>query len=1694
MTSHTKGKVFEEDPDFDKALKELRIAWKGGKSASADAKSKVVNKILSPGCTKKAAEAIMALKTTKTGAGLDPAADQKYDIFLAAGPSIMYEAEQLVRDLNSMLGEAAMSQSLWASMMSTRQATFDYIKQFEGYYDNAEMGDPISTACALGELATSYKAPLAGFVTGIGAKSRISKLLTISEGNENKEMWAFGYLHSSLKDAPNTKKKAAATTNILEASVSLEGGTRFRAAFLNELKADLVDPENNLTNLGLKVSAKLCKINEKERRGPLKTLYSEFKEDLQPPKEEARVQIERTMLYEPTSWVSSLQSEEEVDHKSINLSFFKDQPPHVLLNSALVLADAEVSEANEITRNILACKILLPIGREFLVQGKSLSVPPTQEDLLERIKQIANQPEVKEKVAEYYRVTEDRINATIAKRLLLLYKEVGVSRLAEEEQEVTEGEQGFFDGRLSEDPGTLPEEPAQPEESETLDGETGTEQADLIHVPGIGLVTREELESIEWKPVGSVSAEEEDTEADSYTDDEVQEGTGPEEVEEPTKAEEILDSVYVPEAKIFSVLEEAEPLLEEIASDELAMHERTLAVYELLKLLEIDEKSPQKLVLELAALTNDEGSGLSTKATAAMLSLPHVSDHNWSPRRNSSLLVSVLAAASHNSSNPVIEEKLLLGSETEKDYAIDVLAERFRFYRGQFIDARLTPQELALKELESYTTIHMEYAGFSRLVLAFSDMDVSQESLFHYLELAREANPEGIDSVLLDTLNSYRSQMPGNIFPDASEEYYTKEEATLAEEFLYYIGEGEDSVRELSIAAAVSNIESKAAVEFALQRLHDSEVGDHTTAWAVVLQQAKAWETDTMIMDTFPELEPEKQAAAITALSRRELTFENAEFILEASHSKNIPVATVAGRALMDMDLSVISSENEFTILYGMRNHPNKFLSDLALKRMQKFLTETNEIVSAENVEGLSNIYLDDKDPQLRELAEEALLTNPSDFINDVSTNSLLSSLGKEDIAPTLSMYEIAKQMRSEDIDCEAISAAVEGFERQDNTVALTQLMTAAYTSGEKEHIERVLVPCLGMDEVVSQMAAEFLLNLGDTGKTVILTSAKRENHPDNIFHERGKRIADKSLRLLLKIEAYDLVIPLLAYPYEPVRSSAYDLLEAAPDSSEKTSALLAAFSSDEDKVKLSALNLLPKQETHADRILSLVDDESKEVSVRAAEVAASLITPERLILFLAHDHDSEFVRQRVADAILQNHPEKLEDLSSYLEKEDTMVLTDRQTILSTLRFFQHPKTLHHFFRFRGEADEEEMTTIDNALSYFCETLSGTTSGRIEDPTEEDMHLLLEAYKRFDQVEVHNAILAASKGPSAKLMINAALNSKDPDLLLSATDIFLSIGNLQHAVQLARELQKNGPENLNLALTKPYQQILFGGQLDKMGEIISPVEDPDADPILYRFLKEMVTIEFLNGRGSNESAELFLEFMGTFGDMEGFFDHGLESISELIWASRADPEVDYDAVRKLPDRMPHNLVVEAQLLLDVLMLDKCSMLDKTKISIEAKNILVEHGLRRAVEALEGNWLKSDAEKENSKKKFSLLAELMERGMATEKEVLSFIDPQHPIVCALGASSDWWDEDTVNEGLSMLEEVRAGICEAQSTARKLRKMRAELGPMNPDEVSPDTARADASKVGRSRVPPPSRDGKQIQPKRPERGPSSIPPKK
>gem|GEM_PF-3996229 len=1741
----------------------------------------------------------MALKTTKTGAGTDPAAEQKHNILLAAGPTVVYAAEKLKEEFNLLVLVGAVPKKAWKKRLPPLQAELEFLKPFDGYFGEEAFPDSIITeACELGELVFSFsKPPSSTFSAGFRAKSRITKLLKAAEGKEHTEYWAREYLLSTFTGIADQDEKATAIVNTLEASTPLSTDQFFRKAFVSSLEEKLLDSEKNLTTLGLKVYKRIRKISKEERRGPLKEFDSEFKEALLSPKEESKVQVERTLLFEPTSRVSSLQSEEPVDHKSIKLSFFKDQPPHILLNSALVLATAEVSKANELSRNILACKILLPIGKDFLVKGKSLSVPPTQEDLLERIKQIANQPEVKANVEAYHRLTIDEgNNTTVAERLLSLYEEEKAPPKHHFNQEVVDrlksGEVIDSDSldyshindaslRLMHS-ATLLRIPLVSYQTEALEARkkmvgkllegldplfigaaTGGETTQIspemlvdldalenlvmkvrLHEATTKLVQKDwnvrsifEEYGTEALPylvqaVSDVMATHSEEDAFDYLNDYVlhpinhgfsynkdpeakenalleilqqaefagytrlaaelkemleivEEEQEQESEEEPEKVEEIADSLDIPKEKIFSVLEEVKPLLEQIALDELPIKQRMLAADELMQVLDINDGSPQKMVIELAALAYDEESSLSTKAVAAMLSLPHVSGYNWASRRNSSLLVTVLACvvqSNKDSLSPEIENKILHGSEKEADYAIDVLAQKVRLYGAKnFAFPESWPlQEIALAEAHRTA----EPARFARLALAFKDLGVETETLNHYLELAMEKDRTAVQKTFLSVLNNHRAQMPGSIFPTASEEEYTRDEATLVEDFLQHIEGGEDTVRELSIAAAVSNIDSADAVEVALQRMHDSTEEDHTTAWAIVLQQSKALETDKLIMESTSKLEPEKQAAAITALSGRKLTPENAEFILEASHSKNAAVATAAGRALVKMDLSEIPPEDEFTVLYGMRNHPNASLSGVALERLQLFLSETNEIVAEENVEGLSNVHLDDNDPQLRELAKEALLKNPSDFIKEINIESLLSLLGEEDTVPTLSMYEIARQMHSGDIDCEAVSVAVDEFERQDNIVALTQLMTAAHTSGEKEHLERVLVPCLGMDEAVSQMAADFLLNNGNSGINVLLDAIKRENHPAGLSRERMKRISGKSLKLLLRTESYDLLVPLLGNQDRAVRSNVYDALEAAPNSSEKTSALLAAFSSENNKVKLAALNLIPEQETHLDRIVCLIEGEEKEVLLRAAEVAASLMTPERLIVFLAHDHESEFVRQRVADAILQNHPEKLDEISSYLEKEDAVLLADRKTVLSTLRFFQHPKALNQFFRFRDEADEAEMATIDNALRYFCETLSGAMPGRIEEPTEEDMHLLLEVYKHFNQDEVHNAILAASKGPFAKLLRNSALSTKDPDLLLSATDIFLSAGKLQYAAQLAHELMRTDSEKSNLTLTKPYQQILFGGQLNMLDEVISPVEDPGADPIQYRFLKEAVTTEFLHGRGSNESAEMFLEFMGTFGDMEGFFDHGLNSLSELIWASRADPEVDYDAVRKLPDRLPNNLVEEAQLLLEVLMLGKYDLLDKQP-SPEVKNILVEHGLRRAVEAIEGTWIKSSAEKENSKMDFSLIAELMERSMVTEKEVHSLVDPCHPIVCALGASTEWWEEETVSEGLNMLEDVRAELHEAQSTARKLKKMREELGSMHTEEVSSEQALAAAKVLEKLRAPPPAGKGKPVKPKKPEK---------
>ncbi|MCP4647233.1 MAG: hypothetical protein GY852_05760 [bacterium] len=1609
MTNHGKGKVFEEDPKFDSDLLEMQIAWKSGKTASTPVEKSAISKILSAGDTRKAAKAVVALKTNKSRAGTDISEEQKKKILLAAGPTILNDAEQLIREFSAM-ANASMSQSLWKTKMARHQPAVKTLKQFDGHYDDVGIAGPISAACALGDFALSCKkAPSPKFVTGTFSSSRISKLLTRADDTQQIQFWAGEYLLTCLNQIKDVDKKAESIVSVLEATTRIHNPTEFRIAFLGDIMDGLThfnEGTSTFTSLGTKVSEKLQ---------AHKTLHDEFYDVLE-----------------------VLLAEEHEEHEEVEEQ--EEAPEHATTNEGTVMG---------------------PLARHSEFQEE----PEEAEEQQEEPRESADA----EEDADAQETPEEEVDFFGGRRL----SEDPEPFLGEPEEETEAGPEALETEDPAEREAEAEHEPSAEAESEEPEPEEQeVEPADLINIYGIGNVAREELESIEWKPV------EEEPEPET------------EEVEE---TEEIAESLEVPEAKIFSVLDEAKGHLDDIASDELAMNERTLAVYELLKLLEIDEKSPQKLVLELAALAHDPSFTLPPKAVSALLSLPHVSDHNWSPRRDSSLLVSVIAAAPQDRSNDAIGEKLLYGSETEKDYAIDVLAERQRIYNDEQVNFSATPQELALNELRSHAITQAEYDLLYRQILAFSDMGVPNETLFSHLETAMEVDSERVEGVLLTTLNDYRAQNPGSVFQSSSEEHYTKEEAALAEDFLHYIGRGDETQRELSIAAAISNMDSPAAAEFALQRLQDSTEEDHTTAWAVVLAQSKAWETDKMIMDLSSSFEPEKQAAAITALAGRELTTRNAEFILEKSHSKNIPVATASGRALVEMDLSQIPPENEFAILYGMRNHPSEFLSDLAKDRLEHFLSESEAIPAPENIMDLSNLHLHDSDEVIRELAKECLMANPMDHLINIDTKHLLSSLGEETTPPILSMYEIARQMRIGDVDSKAVSSAVAKFEQENDHIALAQLMTAAHASGEKEYAKRVLVPCLGMDEIVSQMAGEYLLSLDELGLEVIQEAVKRENHPEGSPRERMKRISDKSLKLLLGTNNYEALVPLLGNINREVRASVYDVLEFAPSSTEKTRAVLGALYSENKTVRLAALNLMPKQETYLDKVIGCVEDKEKEISLRAAEITASLMSPEKLIVFLAHDHDSELVRQRVADAILQNHPEKLDELSDHLEKEDAILLADRQTILSTLRFFQHPKSLHQFFKFRDEGAEADRATIDNALGYFCKTLSGAMSAKTEEPTEEDMYLLLEAYKWFEQDDVRDSILAAAEGPSSEIMLNAALNSKDPDLLLSATDIFLSVANVNYAVQAARELRKTGLNEVNLPLVKPYQQILFGSQLNRMEEIVSPVENPDADPIPYRFLKEMVMSEFLNGRGSNESAELFMEFVGTFNDLEGFFDHGLESISELIWASRNEG-VDYDAARKLPDRMPPNLVAEAQMLLDVLLLGKHDLLDKIKPSTGLKNLLVEHGLRRAVEALEGNWLKPDSEKENSMKSLVLLAELMERGMVDEKEINPLAYPHHPIVSALGAATEYWDGETVKEGLGMLEEVRTEIREANSTVRKLRKMRAELGPMGSDEVSPGEARADASKVARSKVPPPARqEGQPVQPKRPERGPSSIPPK-
>ncbi|MBD3397909.1 hypothetical protein GF412_02030 [Candidatus Micrarchaeota archaeon] len=1637
MSTHSKDKASEEGPDFEKALGEFRTAWKNGKAAGEKAENAAKIKLLTKGRTVEAAQAIMALKTVKTGAGSDLAGNQKYRILRAAAPLLAESANKLIESAEHM-ALLPVPKRYWKPKRKQLQEQRDLLIQFDGYYKEPDFSSPISNACSLSELVLSCKhSPSYPRLTGLRARARISKLLNAAEGNKHKEEWATNYLVSSVNSTIGTEEKAEAIANILEASGQLKQSVQFMREFTSRISDMLIAPEQVRTPLASRVSIVLTNRARGKKQTMISAINAEFRESLRSliGEQEDEDSLD-SLLRSPEAWARRMEEGEELTLPKSSSAFLKTQPAPRLINAAIVVANADVHPEMRLPRGKIATKLLLAAGANLPSQeegGKrQIMVEQNQEKLLSRIKEAMEQPAIRQQMEEFFLQSEDFEQKERLRSLFVMEQQESEDAAAERQVPYADEQEGQGEEQ------TAQEELPEPEE---------------FNIPGMGTFPREEIDALELRQAAS--------EAPGTTDKGEQQA---EEEEEPFLDAPPQEITVDERALIFRKLEDALPLIEEIASDGVPLPDRTYVAEELANLLETPGESPWKLIHELHSLASSDNEEASGKAVAAMLSLPYVSEYNWSSRRNSSVLVSALAASlDSNPGSGEIDQKIISGFEQEADFAIDAIAQYLRTYTSLDIPADFPVEDAALL----YLSRNRDPSSFARVALSLPGLGASKTKVMHCLEDAWKQDENSVYKVLLTALNDHRAQKPGSAFPSHSENEYSDSEAETAEDFFFWLGRGEEALREISIAAGVSEIYSPESAQFIVQRFSDADNEDEFAMWEAVLQEFEGPEADTMIVQAFDSLSPEKKEKAISILSARAPSLDNAEFLLSLCISPDKEIAGLSADALSKLDFSRIDEQREFMLLYRMRNHPSPSVVEVAGKKLPAFLAENQGILSKETAELLSSLDLNDPDPEIRGLAKEALLQNPAGQLEgQLTASGLIASLSKPEPTATLATYALAKEMQLDpDHLTEEVSTAAQDY--SEDPLSMMRLMVAATASDSEKYAELVLVPQLGADDIFSKAASSFILRLGEKGLGIAARAAGRANLPEGISAELEKRISDKAIAMLCKKKEFSRLVPFLNSADPKIRSSVYRSLEGALESQEKDEALLDALSSSQRNIRLAALNLLSHKSEHREYVTELVDDIDEEVSLVSAKFVAPLFSTEELIGFL-NTHESVFAKQRIADAYLKRFPDAVGEMAFLMEEAGNKLET-----VSALRFFREPRTLTCLYETQKNADEKENMAIRESVLYLCRSLAIS-----EDPTQEQMLMLLIAQEAFGYENLRSNLKKEISHANASLMADAVIESKEPSLLLSATDFFLSASMEGLAVETAKRLRETGAVS-HEELTETYQQVLFGGQADKMHMVASPVLDPSADPGPYRLVKEIAIDQMVNGNGSPESSGLFFLFADTFGDIEGFFDAGFKSVLELVWASREDEESRDYLASKIPSLVAEEISEDTKHLVSLLLLDEHGELPKMQESPnsgELKNIVVEHALRTLVEASVLFPDRLPVEKAESRLK--LLAKLYSSGMVSEGQIDSIGEEGNPIALAIAGRPLAPEEAEKGKdalGLALIALKK----ESRRAVDEFRQM------YNSEGTLPKP---------RFRADPPQRPEGSIEPKRPERRPSSPPTRK
>ena len=1616
MSNPTKNTP-SEFRNFEKDYNSVKKAWSSGQTVPKEVEKRLQKAVLSVDSAEESIEKIASLSPAKAAAARNPAVRQQHRILDPAQEFVANKAKEMLQYLS-------VPNQPRRRVKRTALKKLPLFEALTGFFPDEEANKTISAASRAINLHASLSSrpnkrakrivsllregetpevlrtipPSPSLFSGRKAFERIAGILMAASGEQAK--WAVSHLDSSL-DLLSDYDKARAAALLLGAtytSNTLPGGIPNSTS---SLVWEKVGPfiSGSSPAFQAEVREQVRKVSSSSGPGKIKHIYNDFSEYLQgapsTPKtekgasseEEEQAPPEKTPIDIPAV-LQGLKSEAEFDASSIDISPIYAWPVHKLVDSALQLAEADVSPANQTARNILCCKVIRPLAEDRIVRekdGKKLLLVPeagegSQVELLELLVKVSLKPEVEKELRAYLSSPGEKGDAH--SRLGRLYPAEESPEEEPEEETTTKIKTG---------PEELPEE--EPGESIEETGEEEAERSFFREAPQQSDSIEEETEVLEELP------------------------EEPEPQDEPEGEKQEEPSGLPPQ---FNSLK---PALSVLSNPRSLLEDREDAYQEILYSFAGKPRKYEELVMGLSDIALNGKEEDASMAAGALLTL--VFQGSYIP---SYLITSNLAAANPEISNPVLYQHTVSGNENRILSVAEVLAHR-REVSGQGRDerGRVKPRrERALEEVLA------SFPGkeASRMFLHFAshDYEFTQPMLLQYLE---KTDPEGRES--LNTLLNKHAR---------SGSFSLK----LAKSHLENLGGLPDSPRSIALAALKTIQQDD--LEFCINNFQNAFSAEDSAIWQTVLSNFPGKEADSLLRQRFPVFSQETQVSALEVLSKRKPSIENIAFIFEKADSAELgPHAT---DALASMEFSGSRPEPEFLLLYEMRTGQNEKLREFAGEVLPALLEQGEGILSKGTALKLYSLFEIEENNTISEAARNILLADSEGLLADMEkeqTESLVSALASPDeTVRVLSQFALAKRMqRSGEEEFTEISNEIgkQSLDWSGKTAAGARKASlfSAFIAGTEDAITRLLVPALGHKaEGVSSYACTLLSRMGEKGLVAAEEAAKGENLLGHFTSAEKRRFGLRALEVLADAGAYRRMVSLLSHGSETLREDTYKVLDSLPSSPEKRQVLLEALSSRKERIVLSALELLHEDPIPRKLLSKLAAADSDMVSSKASGLLASEMVAEELIEFLSSDANSEYSKQNVADAALRRN----QLLPESLARQGT-------TSINSLGYFPTNKSLQELYNLQNETvgSSEE---IDAAVSRICNLVAERCMEGREDKAE----LMLHAYYLFNNPDTKEACESAAKGPVAENLRQAALHSRSPYLLFSATELFLATHNVEYAADTAVALRKL-EDKPSLPMELPHQRILFG-ENGKMESLPSPLEEPGAEEAPYRLVKEVAFRELLNSEGNSNAASLLFDFLSHFDDSAGMFNRNLRASYEMLWMHRDHPNAEKLA-SKLYLQADEDFQGQVSLLSRIVLQNDFSLLNKTLAYEDLPLLVAEHAFRNAAKAISETDVISEAE---SAEKLGLLAQILAQSPQPPKasEVVSNLKASAgPITGSLS------DQD-LSRGLKLLQ-----------------KLQARVSPVS-DEVSPKEARRDAGKLSRRSpgrsphmAPPPRRRKKQ-----------------